>query len=167
MLQNNVTKFLSSCKPKCHDRRYKQMAVGAWVHCWKTGMSFFLMKKWTLQGLCMDFATTSTAAKVTVRATPNEVHVWRSLHEPLPMALKSPCLDHRLDRCDDRKKKKVGELRRRIGVIGQVLTSSFRKPRCSPPKNEPFSQEMHSKLQFSSVQIGSRPTLLSRQGGKG
>jgi hypothetical protein len=26
------------------------------------------------------------------------------------------------------------------------MTPSFRKPRCSPPKNEPFSQEMHLKI---------------------
>jgi hypothetical protein len=27
-----------------------------------------------------------------------------------------------------------------------VLTPSFRKPRSTPPKNEPFSQEMHLKI---------------------
>ncbi len=27
-----------------------------------------------------------------------------------------------------------------------ILTPSFRKPRCSPPKNEPLSQEMHLKI---------------------
>ncbi len=47
-------------------------------------------------------------------------------------------------RCEDRKK--VRELRADIGAISQVLTPSFRKPRSSPPKNEPFSQEMHLKI---------------------
>ncbi len=34
-------------------------------------------------------------------------------------------------RCDD--EKIFAELRGNIGVIRQVLTPSFRKPRCSPP----------------------------------
>jgi hypothetical protein len=42
----------------------------------------------------------------------------------------------------DAKKKKVGELRGNIGVVKLVLTPSFRKPRSSPPENDPFSQEM-------------------------
>jgi hypothetical protein len=41
-------------------------------------------------------------------------------------------------RCEDRKK--VGELRGDLGAIGKLLTpSNFRKPRSSPPENEPFS----------------------------
>jgi hypothetical protein len=48
----------------------------------------FLNEKWTLRGLCMDFATMSTVVKVTVRARPNEVHVGRSLHGPLLMLSK-------------------------------------------------------------------------------
>ncbi len=50
-----------------------------------------------------------------------------------------------------RQKKKVGELRGDIGAIRYVLTPSFRKPRCSRPKNEPLSEGMHLKiLHFSS-----------------
>jgi hypothetical protein len=41
---------------------------------------------------------------------------------------------------------KVGMFRGNIGAIRQVLTSSFRKPRSSPSKNELFSQEMHLKI---------------------
>jgi hypothetical protein len=45
-------------------------------------------------------------------------------------------------------RKKVGELKSDIDVIRRVLTPSFRKPRSSYPKNEPFSQEMHLKILF-------------------
>jgi hypothetical protein len=39
---------------------------------------FFKYEKWASRGLCMDFATTTMVAKVTVRAPPNKVHVGRS-----------------------------------------------------------------------------------------
>jgi hypothetical protein len=44
-------------------------------------------------------------------------------------------------RCEDQKKVQAN-----LGVIEKVLTSSFIKPRSSPPKNEPFSQDMHLKI---------------------
>jgi hypothetical protein len=44
----------------------------------------------------------------------------------------------------------IGELRGDTGAIRKALTPSFRKPRSSPPENEPFSQEMHLKIQLSS-----------------
>jgi hypothetical protein len=44
------------------------------------------------------------------------------------------------------KTEKVGELRGDIGAIRKVLTPSFRIPRSTPSKNEPFSQEMHLKI---------------------
>jgi hypothetical protein len=47
--------------------------------------------------------------------------------------------------------KKIGLLRgNKIGAIRCVLTPSFRKPISFPPKNEPFSQEMHLKIQLLS-----------------
>jgi hypothetical protein len=42
-------------------------------------------------------------------------------------------------------KKKISELGGEFGAISYVLTPSFRIPRSSPPKNEPFSEEMHLK----------------------
>ncbi len=44
-------------------------------------------------------------------------------------------------RCGDRRK--FGELR---GAIWLVLTHYFRKPRSSPPQNEPFNKEKHLKI---------------------
>jgi hypothetical protein len=44
------------------------------------------------------------------------------------------------------KTEKVVELRGDIGAFTQVSTPIFEKPRSSPPKNEPFSQEMHLKI---------------------
>jgi hypothetical protein len=46
--------------------------------------------------------------------------------------------------------RKIGELGRGIGAIRSVLSPSFRKPRSSPQKNEPFNQEMHLKIQLLS-----------------
>jgi hypothetical protein len=46
-------------------------------------------------------------------------------------------------------RKIVGELRVDIGVVRYFLTRSSRKPRSSPSKDEPFSQEMPLKVQFS------------------
>jgi hypothetical protein len=50
--------------------------------------------------------------------------------------------------CEDIRK--VGELKGDWGNIRYVLTPSIRKPGSSPPKNEPFSKEMHLKIQFLS-----------------
>ncbi len=47
-------------------------------------------------------------------------------------------------RCEDRII--VSELRGNIGEIRSILTHSFRKPRSSPPENEPFSQEVYLKI---------------------
>jgi hypothetical protein len=43
-------------------------------------------------------------------------------------------------------KKKDFELRGDNGAIRKVLLGSFRQPRSSQPKNEPFRQEMHFKI---------------------
>jgi hypothetical protein len=54
-------------------------------------------------------------------------------------------------RTEDRKS--VGELKGDLGaIIRSVLTLPFETPRSSPPKNIPFSQEMHLKI----------PLILSR-----
>jgi hypothetical protein len=47
-------------------------------------------------------------------------------------------------RSEDRKTS--GELEDNIGSTGNVFNPSSRKPRSSPPKNEPFSQEKHLKI---------------------
>ncbi len=47
--------------------------------------------------------------------------------------------------------KRVGELKGGISVIRKVLTPSFRKPRPSPSKTEPFSPEMHLKIPLLSL----------------
>jgi hypothetical protein len=59
---------------------------------------FSFNEKWTLRGLCMDFAIMPMAAKVTARAPPSVVHVGRSLQGPLLMtprkSPRGPCEVH-------------------------------------------------------------------------
>ncbi len=47
---------------------------------WKTKMSFFFLKKWTLRGLWKDLAMTSMVDEVTARTLWNMNFVERSLH---------------------------------------------------------------------------------------
>jgi hypothetical protein len=56
------------------------------------------------------------------------------------------CFPHTIDVMAE----KAGKLRGDIGAIRKVLTLSFRNPDHCPPRNAPFSQEMHSKIQLSS-----------------